>query len=195
MTQGVDPALAPLVVMFVRHGEKPGKQGPPHGINHYGEHDAHSLSVRGWTRAGALAVLIANAPLDAYPHMVVPDRIIATKPSHEAKSRREVDTAVPLARRLDVEIDEGHGHGHEEALRESILTDPRNTLVVWHHGTMAHLVRGFPISNPDDVPKHWPDERFDLIWILTREPDERAYRFIGIAQRLLDGDEGIAGSS
>ena len=47
--------------MFIRHGEKPGENGPPHGINHDGEHDPHSLSVRGWTRAGALAGLLAGS--------------------------------------------------------------------------------------------------------------------------------------
>ncbi|MEY4015909.1 MAG: hypothetical protein RIS46_905, partial [Actinomycetota bacterium] len=48
--------------MFIRHGEKPGEHGPPHGINHDGEHDPHSLSLRGWTRAGALAGLLARGP-------------------------------------------------------------------------------------------------------------------------------------
>ena len=177
--------------MFVRHGEKPGKQGPPHGINHHGEHDSHSLSVRGWTRAGALAALLAHAPADSHPYVVVPERIIATKPSHEAKSRREVDTASPLAKRVQVDIDEEHGHGHEDSVRRSILADPRSTLVVWHHGTMTHLVEGFPISNIDEVPAHWPDERFDLIWVLTRGRNDDAYSFASVSQRLLDGDEGV----
>jgi hypothetical protein len=35
------------------HGEKPGESGKPHGINVDGEHDPHSLSVRGWRLAGA----------------------------------------------------------------------------------------------------------------------------------------------
>ena len=40
---------APEVIMFVRHGEKPGEGTKPHGVNHHGEHDGHSLSVLGWT--------------------------------------------------------------------------------------------------------------------------------------------------
>ncbi len=53
---------APEVIMFVRHGEKPGEGSRPHGVNHHGEIDEHSLSVQGWTRAGALAGLFAHAP-------------------------------------------------------------------------------------------------------------------------------------
>jgi hypothetical protein len=113
---------------------------------------------------------------------------VATKPSPEAKSRRELDTAEPIARRLHLVVDSDMEHGSEDAVRENILGDPRVTLVVWHHGTLGHLVRGFPISNADDVPHHWPDDRFDLIWVLTREPGDTEFEFSSVEQRLLDGD-------
>ena len=45
--------------MIVRHAEKPTKSNEQHGIRPNGEHDRHSLSVRGWTRAGALVALFA----------------------------------------------------------------------------------------------------------------------------------------
>jgi hypothetical protein len=45
-------------------------------------------------------------------------------------------------------------------------------LVVWHLGTMAKIVRHFQIVNRDDAPKHWLDDRFDLIWVLVRQPGE-----------------------
>jgi hypothetical protein len=85
-------------------------------------------------------------------------------------------------------VDSDMEHGSEDAVRENILGDPRVTLVVWHHGTLGHLVRGFPISNADDVPHHWPDDRFDLIWVLTREPSDTEFVFSSVEQRLLDGD-------
>lgn len=184
----LDPAQAPTIVMFIRHGEKPSEHGAPRGINHHGEHDNHSLSVRGWMRAGALAGLLAHAPSPAHPHVRPPERIVATKPSPEAKSRRELDTADPIARRLHLVVDSDLEHGSEDAVRENILGDPRVTLVVWHHGTLGHLVRGFPISNADAVPHHWPDDRFDLIWVLTREPGDTEFLFASVDQRLLDGD-------
>lgn len=179
---------SPDVVMFIRHGEKPGDVGPPHGINHDGEHDPHSLSVRGWTRAGALTGLFAYAPTASHPHIVVPERVVATKSTSDYRSRREVDTAAPLARRLGISIDEAFGHSHVKALSRSILDDPRPTLVVWHHGTMSDLLAHFPVGNTQDVPEQWPDDRFDLIWVLVREPESGEYRFLSVEQALLDGD-------
>ena len=185
-----DPAQAPLVVMFARHGEKPGDSGPPHGINDRGETDKHSLSVRGWTRAGALAALLAHAPMGSHPHLVRPERIVATAPSRNAKSRREMDTALPLGSRVRVDVEGTHGHGSEAAARQDILGQRRDTFVVWHHGSLAHFVRGFPIANPDQVPDEWPDDRFDMIWILRRGADEVSYTFSSVDQRLLSGDVG-----
>jgi hypothetical protein len=180
---------APEVIMFVRHGEKPGEGTKPHGVNHHGEHDGHSLSVLGWTRAGALAGLFAHAPSQAHPHIVRPGRVIATRPTEEAKSKREIHTAAPTAQSPEA------GHRRRPYPRQraelvgEVLGRPENALVVWHHGTMAKIVRHFPIVNPDDVPKHWPDERFDLIWVLVRQPgEELAYRFVIVPQMLLADD-------
>ena len=107
--------------MFVRHGEKPGEGTKPHGVNHHGEHDGHSLSVLGWIRAGALAGLFAHAPSRAHPHIVRPGRIIATRPTEEAKSKREIHTAAPIAQRLKLEIEDAHTHGHEADLATEVF--------------------------------------------------------------------------
>jgi hypothetical protein len=180
---------APEVIMFVRHGEKPGEGTKPHGVNHHGEHDGHSLSVLGWTRAGALAGLFAHAPSRAHPHVVRPGRIIATRPTEEAKSKREIHTAAPTAKRLKLDIEDGHTHGNEAELAHEVLGRAEPTLVVWHHGTMAKIIRHFPLVNPEDVPKHWPDERFDLIWLLLRQDGEPLrYRFVAVPQMLLADD-------
>jgi hypothetical protein len=179
---------SPDVVMFIRHAEKPGDDGPPHGINHDGEHDPHALSVRGWTRAGALAALFAYGPAASHPQIAVPERLVATRFTHDYKSRREVDTATPLARRLGIAIDEDFDHSQAEELSRSILADPRPTLVVWHHGSMGDLIAHFPASNSQEVPKHWPEDRFDLIWVLVRDAGAPDYRFLTVGQALLDGD-------
>ncbi len=179
---------APGVVMFIRHGEKPDDPGPPHGINRHGERDPHSLSVRGWTRAGALAAMLARVPAAWHPQLAVPERIIATKATHDYASKREVATAQPLARRLGIGIDERFGHRDVEAVAGSILGDSRPTLVVWHHGSMADLLARLPIGNAAEVPRRWPDDRFDLIWVLTRGSQDESYRFTSVAQELLEGD-------
>jgi len=178
--------------MFIRHGEKPGDDGPPHGINHKGEHDPHSLSVRGWTRAGALAALFAHAPYDSHPNVVVPTRILATKSTDEYKSKREVDTATPLAQRLDLAVDQDFDHAHAAELSRALLNDAGPALVVWHHGSMTEVLQHLPVSNHADIPHHWPSDRFDLIWVLSKAPGESDYHFEVVAQQLLDGDAPVA---
>ena len=180
----------PEIIMLVRHGEKPAEGSRPHGVNHHGEIDEHSLTVKGWTRAGALASLFAHAPSKSHPHIVRPGKIFATRPTEEAKSKREMRTAEATAKRLKLDIVDSHTHGNEEDLVKEVLGQPESALIVWHHGTMAKLVAHFPIVNSNDIPKHWPEERFDLIWVLVRQPGaEPKYRFVVVPQMLLADDE------
>ena len=173
-------------LMFIRHAEKPGDHGGPHGVNHHGEPDPHSLSVRGWTRAGALAALFGHAA-SAADGLVTPQRVVATKASEKAKSRREVDTATPTAKRLALDLDERYGHGDEAALATDLMDAGHDALIVWHHGNLPELLSHLPIANRADVPSAWPEDRFDLIWVLTRSGD--AYAFAQVDQDLLDGDQ------
>lgn len=192
----VEPSAAPPVIMFIRHGEKPGESGPPHGVNEHGQHDAHSLSVQGWTRAGALAGLFAQAPHDSHPHIVPPTRVLATSPSAQARSRREVDTARPTADRMKVVLEHDHAHGGEKHLVNEVLGSADPTLIVWHHGSMPKLVGHFPVVNRQDIPAEWPEERFDLIWVLVREPvSDLQYRFTVVAQMLLGDDTSVVPAS
>jgi broad specificity phosphatase PhoE len=180
---------SPDTIVLIRHGEKPGQDGPPHGVNRHGEHDDHSLSVRGWTRAGALAAMFARAPHADHPAVARPIRVFATRPTHTDRSTRERDTALPTALRLGVAIDDSIAHGDEQALADLVLSDAGDTLVVWHHGELSDLARAFPLENAADVPERWPEDRFDLYWILARTPGSSGpYRFTVAPQLLLDGD-------
>lgn len=184
---------APEIIMVLRHGEKPGDRTPPHGVNRHGEADDHGLTVRGWTRAGALASLFALAPAASHPLLVTPGRIIATKPTSEARSRREIDTATPTAERLGIEVVDRHARGDESEAAAEVLASPEPTLIVWHHGTLPRLVGHFPVMNAHDIPQAWPAERFDLIWVLDLQPEPQAeYRFTVVPQLLLGGDSPVA---
>jgi hypothetical protein len=91
---------------------------------------------------------------------------------------------------LKVHIEDSHTHGNEEALVEELLSQPEPALIVWHHGTLAKLIRHFSVVNVEDIPERWPDERFDLIWVLVRQSgEEPTYRFIVVPQMLLADDE------
>jgi hypothetical protein len=61
--------------------------------------------------------------------------------------------------------------------------------VVWHHGEIPAAIVQFPVVNLDDVPSAWPEERFDLVWVLKRNADASQYTFSQLNQKLLDGDQ------
>lgn len=173
--------------MFIRHGEKPGDDAPPLGVDRHGQHDPHSLSVHGWTRAGALAALFDHLPDGQRPELRKPERVLATKPTDSYRSRRERDTATPTAERRGLTVETTFSHKETSQAAASILADNRDALVVWHHGSMPALVRCFPLANPDTVPHAWPEDRFDLIWVLDRTP-AGDYTFTTAPQDLLAGD-------
>jgi hypothetical protein len=180
--------MAPNVVMLTRHGEKPANSGKPFGVNLHGESDAHSLSVHGWIRAGGLAGIFANGPHPQYPGIVTPQRIQATKPTKHEASSREVNTAYPTATRLDLDVETEFAHGEESDLAKALLAHDNDTLVVWHHEVLPEIIAAFPVKNATDVPKEWPSDRFDLIWVLTKVDDAPTYEFSVVPQLLLAGD-------
>ena len=60
-------------IMLVRHAERPTAAGvAPFGIDPMGDQDIASLTVRGWTRAGALVELFAPASGAIRPGLVRP---------------------------------------------------------------------------------------------------------------------------
>lgn len=179
--------MAPTTIMFLRHGEKPGEHGAPFGVDQHGNADPHSLSVRGWTRAGALAALFDHVPAPGRPALARPQRVLATQPTHDYRSKRERDTATPTAERIGVEVETDFTHKDAAAAATSILGDDRDALVVWHHGSMPNLLSHFPIANAGDVPSAWPEDRFDLVWILTSDGHGH-YTFSSQPQDLLSDD-------
>ena len=125
------------------------------------------------------------------PGLAKPQRVIATRPTHEYKSKRERDTATPTAARLGISVENTFSHSDTAAAAASILADDRDVLVVWHHGSMPQLLAQFPLVHAAAVPMAWPEDRFDLIWCLARTPGG-AYEFSTAAQDLLADDAPLA---
>lgn len=177
--------MAPRTIMVIRHGEKPADSGAPHGVDKHGQVDGHRLIVRGWTRAGALAVLfgrITPSPLAR------PQRILATKPTSSYESKRERDTARPTAERLGLAIDDSFTHEQVSEAVQSVLAKDDDTLIVWHHGTIPDLVRQLPLAAGVEAPKAWPEDRYDLIWCFTANGSGN-YTLQVVPQDLLAGDQ------
>lgn len=169
------------MIMIVRHAEKPTKANAQHGGRPDGAHDKHSLSVRGWTRAGALVGLLA--PLHGAPRagLARPDAIYASGYAHEG-SHRPAQTVTPLAERLGLPVHCHWGEGAEAELASTLADRSGTILVAWHHETIPKIVHAVgSVATPE-----WHDDRFDLVWTLTREGS--AWRFAQVAQLLLAGD-------
>jgi hypothetical protein len=188
-------AVAPKI-MVIRHAEKPADNPPPHGVDTDGDHDEESLSVRGWQRAGALAVLLAPAtgPLQnsalATPHFA-----FSSKLDKDNGSDRPQQTIKPLLDRLDREVmvNFEHGIGDESDLAAAAMACGGTVLISWAHSEITAIVKCLPVSKKTAVlvPEEWPDERFDLVWVFDLDPASNEYQFSQVPQLVLSGDKRV----
>jgi hypothetical protein len=49
---------------------------------------------------------------------------------------------------------------------------------------LAAALTGQPTLTPDT----WPDDRFDVVWVLERDADQAPFQFREVFQRVLAGD-------
>jgi broad specificity phosphatase PhoE len=185
--------MPPRKLMIIRHGEKQPDSGPPpYGVNTSGVQDKHSLSTRGWQRAGALAPFfcIAWAEEIETPDAVYASKIGATEliaDGHDiSQSLRPQQTVTPLVAALNPAkgLQTPYAVGQEPALVQT-LNDSENgvVLVAWEHNHIPTIAKAFS----GDAPATWPGSRFDDVWVLTRSPDG-TYVFQHVFQSLLGGD-------
>jgi broad specificity phosphatase PhoE len=189
----------PDVVYLIRHAEKPTDPDAPgpkaHGVDIDGVRSAHSLTPRGWQRAGALALLFSGSAWEHAGPLVRPDRLLAVSYGSRAHSARHraYQTLTPLGAVSDVHIELPFGEDDEKELAASILgSDNRATLVAWDHTRIPRIAEAFPVGAGTTLPDEWPDERFDMIWCFTRRAGRAVvYDFEQLDQRLLAGDAGL----
>ena len=177
--------MPPQRVMLIRHAEKPGGAWPGPGLTEKGVEDKESLVIRGWQRAGALALVFRAPPAP----LRRPERIYA---SHRdkmdgSKSRRPVQTVTALAQLLNLDLVTDFTKGQETALAEVLAPLPGDTLVCWQHESIAAIVAAIAGKN-SGAPSTWAPERFDLVWTLTRHGRGAAWNFQQSLQSLLPGD-------
>lgn len=97
----------PGTLMIIRHAEKPTDSGTPYGVTSGGTQDPHSLTIQGWTRAGALAGLFdpRDSAGDGIPPrtgLSRPATVTAAQPgTGGGNSRRPEETVTSLAAALD----------------------------------------------------------------------------------------------
>ncbi|HET6275293.1 MAG TPA: hypothetical protein VFE16_05060 [Candidatus Cybelea sp.] len=175
--------------MLIRHAEKqpddpPGP--PPHGVNADGVQSKHSLIVHGWQRAGALVRFFCEPSGDT--PIEPPDWIYATKvdanptAGDDSKSRRPQETVTPLALALDLPVNTPYVVGEEAQVAAEIASRSGVVLVAWEHKHIPLITAALGAH----TPSVWPDDRFDMVWVLT--PHGERYHFAQVNQSLLAGD-------
>jgi hypothetical protein len=178
-----DPSSATL--MIVRHAEKPLTDGPPGGVDADGHADKHSLTTTGWARAGALVELFASTRNPPPPGLARPDAMYAALHG-DGESKRPMQTLIPLAARLGQTINTRFGQGQEASLAAELRTRTGSTLISWEHKAITTIVGRLGPITPTP-PTSWPDDRYDVVWVLTADGTS-GWNFQQVPQLLLAGD-------
>jgi hypothetical protein len=187
--------VTPSLVVCLRHGEKPADSeeksdhvnddGP--GLDVHGRVNKHSLTIRGWQRAGALSgtQLGGQVPSSSIgsASLFVPDY------GPDTKDHRPYQTISPLARRWGIKPELPGPADCVPSLRDRVLAASGPAVVCWEHDNLATFVGqllGYEIK--------WPSGRFDVFWLLhPGGTGADAWSCQQVDQALLPGDAGAGG--
>ena len=173
----MDPA-----VVIIRHAEKPEPDGD-RGVDHQGAPSTHGLTPRGWSRAGALGFRLSQPS----PDLPTPlQRVFAVKATSSNRTHRCLDTAIPIAARLNCHVVNHFARGEEAVVAQQVLATDSPALIVWDHERIPELLRSFTLQAGQTVPDTWPEGRFDLFAVLL--PTATGYQLLWQPQDLLAGD-------
>jgi broad specificity phosphatase PhoE len=169
--------------MIIRHGEKPDGSSP--GVDPDGKPDDNSLTGIGWNRAHRLVDLLAPTQGPPRRGLARPTAIYAAGANDKGEGERTRETVQPLAQKLGITVNTDFGKGDEKALVNTVTVRPGTTLISWQHGEIPALVAAFPSVTPAP-PAQWPDDRFDVVWTLTKTAD--GWHFAQLPELLLPQD-------
>lgn len=152
----------------------------------HAEIQANDLSLRGKERAAALAEFFQGAP--EFQKFGRPAALFAQGVQNYTSPLRSINTLEPLSYALNITIYTEYVHDQYAALAQFILTNPafNNKLVIvaWAHDVLPELAKSLGVA---PMPKKWPQDIFDRLWILTYKSDGKI-EFADVPQRLLFGD-------
>ncbi len=162
----------PAEVILLRHAEKPADTNDVH------------LSKVGQERARALAPYLTTAQvLTNHGPINVLFATGWTKHNH----RRPYETLEPLARRLDLPVEQPFLAEDYAKVARYILTsrecEGRVVVVCWIHDFLPELAHALGVS---PKPPAWKKHVFDRVWVITW-PHGRA-QLTDLPQHLLPGD-------
>jgi hypothetical protein len=177
-------------IYLIRHGEKPAATPPPNGVTADGEIDPHSLSTRGWQRAGALMTLFAPLDNQFRAGFMSPVRVVAPKytdPTAPAGNERTHQTIHSIKHQLGLSVETPCKVGEETSskLGQYLAAKGGVTLVCWEHDGLQPIGKG--IAPDADIPP-WDGTRFDVVWVFASDTGPGGFAFTQIPQLLLPLD-------
>lgn len=175
-------------IMVLRHAEKPGRDGVPFGVTLRGERDKESLEVRGWQRAGALTSLFAPAkghPKDSA--LAKPQFLYGSKPLRRKGSKRPIETITPLSERLGIKINSTFARDDFDRMLEDAFKRRGVVLICWQREYIPRIALHI-LGQTKSVPRDWPEDRFDLVWVFDLNRSTGSYKFKQVPLDLLEGD-------
>jgi len=179
----------PSVVMLLRHAEKPLGEGPPHGVTIDGAPDPESLTPRGWQRAGALVGLFVPDPSDGRgPRLPTPTHLFASQVGPRSSSQRPRETLVPLSERLGLAVDSRFRKEELEELVRAVRLIDGVVLIAWEHHLLPSLANML-MGDASSVPQIWPDDRYDVVWVVEDTGLGNGRGFRDVPEMLLAGDQ------
>jgi hypothetical protein len=187
--------MADTTIMLIRHAEKP--DGDAQGVDEDGNPDVDSLVPRGWSRAGALAVLFAPLPPITNQLLAKPAVIYTSDPEKHRSSggnrvgthsRRPFETITPLANKLGIAPILKFTRGEEAAMVDDVKKVASPVLICWDHEEIPTIAAAIAGSQSPTARLQWPKKRFDVVWIFTSSDGGQTWTFDQLCQRLLDGD-------
>jgi hypothetical protein len=172
------------VVMIIRHAEKPPDLGTsPKGVDIDGNENDHALTPAGWVRAGALVQLFGSGRGPLPPGLSMPTQFYASQ--GDTKSLRPMQTLSPLAARLGSFVITKYSRDNVSQLAAELRARGGVSLIAWESDALPMIpaALGNVTPKPPDV---WPNDRFDMIWVLTANGN--GWTFSQVPQMLLAGD-------
>ena len=119
--------------------------------------------------------------------LALPTAIFASGVGHHSRSLRPQHTVAPLAEKIGVRVNTNYTKGEEQALVTDALEHGGVILIAWEHQLIPKIAI-LIVGNETTCPQSWPDERFDLLWVLERRDLSSGWSFQQIPQQLLSGD-------
>ncbi len=171
--------------MLIRHAERPVGAAVPFGVTVDGTVDPLSLTVVGWQRAGALIELFAPAVGAVRSGLTRPTHLFASTPANQ--SNRPLETVTPLSQRLKLAVKTPVIAAQTTQIARILSRTSGSPLAAWPHQGIPLIARQLGTVHPTP-PTTWPNNRYDVVWVFTRQHDG-TWKFTQVPQLLLPGDK------